>query len=273
MADPAPRSHVIADRYLTSPAALASHPFGPVDALDTHSGRGAQVRIVFAGGEWDEAGLAEAVARWCGIGCSEVCGVLDFGRHARPLVPRPAAQPGTSGRALAHAAPADRRGRRPADAGLRPAGRAGGRGRLLARRGRRSPMWPSGRGRPRSWSGRSCRAPAAGRRSGRATASGCWRRCATPRSDLWSRRRVCVSGPSGRARASSQGFRSVSTSSSGMASPFPGTTLALPTGRRASSGSSTSTSTSTVRPSSPRVTGAGSGSPASRSRPWRSSPC
>ena len=81
MADPAPRSHVIADRYLTSPAALAAHPFGPVDALDTHSGRGAQVRIVFAGGEWDEAGLAEAVARWCGIGCSEVCGVLDFGRH------------------------------------------------------------------------------------------------------------------------------------------------------------------------------------------------
>ena len=82
MADPAPRPHVIADRYLTSPAALASHPFGPVDALDTHSGRGAQVRIVFTGGEWDEAGLAEAVARWCGIGCSEVCGVLDFGRHA-----------------------------------------------------------------------------------------------------------------------------------------------------------------------------------------------
>ncbi len=81
MAAPAPRSHVIADRYLTSPAALSAHPFGPVDALDTHSGRGAQVRIVFAGGEWDEAGLAEAVARWCGIGCSEVCGVLDFGRH------------------------------------------------------------------------------------------------------------------------------------------------------------------------------------------------
>lgn len=81
MADPAPRSHVIADRYLTSPAALASHPFGPVDALDTHSGRGAQVRIVLVGGEWEEAGLADAVARWCGIGCSEVCGVLDFGRH------------------------------------------------------------------------------------------------------------------------------------------------------------------------------------------------
>ena len=75
------RSHVIADRYLTSPAALAAHPFGPVDALDTHSGRGAQVRIVFVAGECDEADLAEAVARWCGIGCSEVCGVLDFGRH------------------------------------------------------------------------------------------------------------------------------------------------------------------------------------------------
>lgn len=76
-----PRSHVIADRYLTSPAALAAHPFGPVDALDTHSGRGAQVRIVFVAGDRDEAELADAVARWCGIGCSEVCGVLDFGRH------------------------------------------------------------------------------------------------------------------------------------------------------------------------------------------------
>jgi hypothetical protein len=75
------RSHVIADRYLTSPAALASQPFGPVDALDTHSGRGAQVRIVFVAGDCDEADLADAVARWCGIGCSEVCGVLDFGRH------------------------------------------------------------------------------------------------------------------------------------------------------------------------------------------------
>jgi hypothetical protein len=39
------------------------------------------VRVVFAGPEWDEAALADAVARWCGIGCSEVCGVLDFGRH------------------------------------------------------------------------------------------------------------------------------------------------------------------------------------------------
>jgi hypothetical protein len=76
-----PRSHVVADRYLTSPAALAARPFGPVDALDTHSGRGAQVRIVFVAGGWDEADLSDAVARWCGIGCSEVCGVLDFGRH------------------------------------------------------------------------------------------------------------------------------------------------------------------------------------------------
>jgi hypothetical protein len=75
------RSHVIADRYLTSPAALAAQPFGPVDALDTHSGRGAQVRVVFVAGECGEADLADAVARWCGIGCSEVCGVLDFGRH------------------------------------------------------------------------------------------------------------------------------------------------------------------------------------------------
>jgi hypothetical protein len=81
VAAPSPSPHVIADRYLTSPAALAARPFGPVDALDTRSGRGAQVRIVFAGPEWEEAALADAVARWCGIGCSEVCGVLDFGRH------------------------------------------------------------------------------------------------------------------------------------------------------------------------------------------------
>jgi len=79
--DERPRPHVIAERYLTSPAALASRPFGPVDALDTSSGRGAQVRIVFLGPEWDDAGLADAVSRWCGIGCSEVCGVLDFGRQ------------------------------------------------------------------------------------------------------------------------------------------------------------------------------------------------
>lgn len=81
MADPASSDHVIADRYLTSPSALAANPFGPVDALDTRSGRGAQVRIVLVDGGWEEAALADAVARWCGIGCSEVCGVLDFGRH------------------------------------------------------------------------------------------------------------------------------------------------------------------------------------------------
>jgi len=81
MADPASSDHVIADRYLTSPSALSAKPFGPVDALDTRSGRGAQVRIVLVDGGWEEAALADAVARWCGIGCSEVCGVLDFGRH------------------------------------------------------------------------------------------------------------------------------------------------------------------------------------------------
>ena len=41
MADPASSDHVIADRYLTSPSALVSRPYGPVDALDTRSGRGA----------------------------------------------------------------------------------------------------------------------------------------------------------------------------------------------------------------------------------------
>ncbi len=74
-------SEVIADRYLTSPAALRARPYGPVDALDTHSGRAAQVRIVFADGGWGEAELSDAVARWCAIGASGVCGVLDFGRH------------------------------------------------------------------------------------------------------------------------------------------------------------------------------------------------
>jgi hypothetical protein len=81
MAETAARPHVIAERYLTSPAALAARPFGPVDALDTHSGRGAQVRLVFVDGGWDDAALADTVTRWCAIGCSEVCGVLDFGRH------------------------------------------------------------------------------------------------------------------------------------------------------------------------------------------------
>jgi hypothetical protein len=81
MVQTAAHAHVIAERYLTSPAALAARPFGPVDALDTHSGRGAQVRIVFVDGGWDESELAGAVTRWCAIGCSEVCGVLDFGRH------------------------------------------------------------------------------------------------------------------------------------------------------------------------------------------------
>jgi hypothetical protein len=74
-------AEVIADRYLTSPSRLRARPFGPVDALDTHAGRAAQVRIVFTSGEWDESELAEAVARWCGIGAAGVCGVLDFGRH------------------------------------------------------------------------------------------------------------------------------------------------------------------------------------------------
>ena len=81
MPDPSSTAEVIADRYLTSPSRLRARPFGPVDALDTHAGRAAQVRIVFTSGEWDEAELAEAVARWCGIGAAGVCGVLDFGRH------------------------------------------------------------------------------------------------------------------------------------------------------------------------------------------------
>ena len=81
MADPVRSTNIVADRYLASPAGLRAAGCGPVDALDTHSGRASQVRLVFVSGAWAEADLAETVARWCAIGCSEVCGVLDFGRH------------------------------------------------------------------------------------------------------------------------------------------------------------------------------------------------
>ncbi|MDX6593766.1 MAG: hypothetical protein QOJ13_2962 [Gaiellales bacterium] len=81
MPEHATSASVIGGRYLASPAALRSRPQGPVEALDTRSGRTAQVRIVFASDGWDEEGLAESVSRWCAIGCSEICGVLDFGRH------------------------------------------------------------------------------------------------------------------------------------------------------------------------------------------------
>ena len=81
MATAAPPANIVADRYLVSPTALAGNPSGPVDALDTHSGRASQVRLVFLTSGWDEDDLAQAVARWRGIACGEVCGVLDFGRH------------------------------------------------------------------------------------------------------------------------------------------------------------------------------------------------
>jgi hypothetical protein len=74
-------AEVIADRYLTSPARLRERPFGPVDALDTHAGRAAQVRVLFVPGEWSEDELSEAVARWCAIGADGVTGILDYGRH------------------------------------------------------------------------------------------------------------------------------------------------------------------------------------------------
>jgi hypothetical protein len=73
--------NIVADRYLVSPTALAGSPSGPVDALDTHSGRASQVRLVFLTGAWEEDALADAIAGWRGIACGEVCGVLDFGRH------------------------------------------------------------------------------------------------------------------------------------------------------------------------------------------------
>jgi hypothetical protein len=82
MAEPAPSTAcVIAGRYLASPAALRARPEGPIEALDTRSGRAAQVRIVFASEGWDEEGFAEAVSRWCALGCAEICGALDFGEH------------------------------------------------------------------------------------------------------------------------------------------------------------------------------------------------
>ena len=72
---------MIGDRYLASAAAVGSNPAGPVDALDTRSGRAAQVRVLFTGPGWDEEALAGAVSRWCSLGVSEACGVLDFGAH------------------------------------------------------------------------------------------------------------------------------------------------------------------------------------------------
>jgi hypothetical protein len=81
MPEHATTASVIGGRYLASPAALRSRPQGPVEALDTRSGRTAQVRIVFASDGWEDESLAESVSRWCAIGCSEICGVLDFGRH------------------------------------------------------------------------------------------------------------------------------------------------------------------------------------------------
>ena len=192
------RSHVIADRYLTSPAALAAQPFGPVDALDTHSGRGAQVRIVFVAGEYDEADLADAVARWCGIGCSEVCGVLDFGRHGDRwflVLPPSVGLPVERWRMLRRPTAADaarltlafgRLTERVAAAGFSPDAAAladvavgPGPTPFLER-----PLLPR-------------RPPTAGR--SRATASASWPRSAMPRSARPIRRPACTAGASGRA--------------------------------------------------------------------------
>ena len=81
MSSPATNACMIGDRYLASAAAVASSPCGPVDALDTRSGRAAQVRVLFTGPGWNEEPLAGAVSRWCSLGVSEACGVLDFGAH------------------------------------------------------------------------------------------------------------------------------------------------------------------------------------------------
>jgi hypothetical protein len=81
MTNPATTACMIGDRYLASAASLASNPSGPVDALDTRSGRAAQVRVLFTGSGWAEDALSDAVSRWCSLGMSEACGVLDFGPH------------------------------------------------------------------------------------------------------------------------------------------------------------------------------------------------
>jgi hypothetical protein len=83
---------VIGGRYLASAAAFEARPQGPLDALDTSTGRAAQVRIVFAADGWDDDGFDEAVARWCALACPGVCGILDHGRHEhrRYLVVPPA---------------------------------------------------------------------------------------------------------------------------------------------------------------------------------------
>jgi hypothetical protein len=110
MAASPPPSNIVADRYLVSPTALAGNPSGPIDALDTHSGRASQVRLVFLTSAWDDDALAAAVARWRGIACGEVCGVLDFGRHRGHwylALPPSLGVPVVRWRAMRHPGPAD----------------------------------------------------------------------------------------------------------------------------------------------------------------------
>ena len=110
MAASPPSSNIVADRYLVSPTALAGNPSGPIDALDTHSGRASQVRLVFLTSAWDDDALAAAVARWRGIACGEVCGVLDFGRHRGHwylALPPSLGVPVVRWRAMRHPGPAD----------------------------------------------------------------------------------------------------------------------------------------------------------------------
>jgi len=110
MAASQPPANIVADRYLVSPTALAGNPSGPIDALDTHSGRASQVRLVFLTSAWDDDALAAAVARWRGIACGEVCGVLDFGRHRGHwylALPPSLGVPVVRWRAMRHPGPAD----------------------------------------------------------------------------------------------------------------------------------------------------------------------
>ena len=118
---------------MVSESALRAFPFGPVDGLDTRHGRAAQVRLVFVTDRWPEDALAEAVDRWRRLGCAEVCGILDFGRYERSLVPGVAAQSGNAverWRATRQPGPAAGRA---ADARIRSAGGADQRCRIPCR--------------------------------------------------------------------------------------------------------------------------------------------
>src|SRR5207253_8619597 len=113
---------VIGGRYLASPSALAVRPDGPLDALDTQSGRAAQVRIVFASDGWDDDGFADAVSRWVRARLFGDLWRARLRRARRAALPGAVALPGNEHRALEDE-PAPHAGRRrSAGAVVRPPG-------------------------------------------------------------------------------------------------------------------------------------------------------